>query len=196
LTSCDGRTLGTVLLALVVPVQASAGLISPPFASRVEMAGAIFAGTVSEVIPEHLDGTIVTRVHFRDVRYAKGSPLPGGVTRLTLLGGTVGDRIVVASKSVEFVAGRRYVVLSTADLGSRLNSWLPVIGSGGGLFHVEVDPTRMENVVSTYRGLPIAGVTNGGLEITGTSLMERNYGQRMTENDFLSALRDMDRSKK
>jgi hypothetical protein len=188
---------GAAALAVLLLLPSTAPGAAAPhtgFGSRVLRAGAIFAGTVTDMRWEQLDVVIVTHVSFRDVRYIKGGPPQSGVTRLTQVGGkTAEGRLLVPAGLPEFQIGRRYVVLAKEEMGPR-GSWIPLAALRGGLFHIERSDEGDEMYVSDSARRPIAGVQEGEIILASRESTEGTWNRRMSEEDFLSAIRKLVRN--
>jgi len=163
----------------------------------VRLAGVAFAGTVSAKSVEQLETTIVTHVHFTDVKFVKGAPKLGG-TRLALNGGVVGNRRVFSSGEPEFEIGKRYIVLAYGDFGSPRNSYLPIVGLFQGFFQLERDTRHGRTVVFDWAKRPVVRVDGHRLVVTGprgtvkghdakVAILppEEDPGTRMSEESFL-----------
>jgi hypothetical protein len=177
-------------LLLLLPAPAFAAPPHTSFGARVQRAGAIFAGTVTDMTWEQLDVVIVTHVSFREARFVKGHAIQGGVARLTQVRGKTSDGwITVPAGLPEFEIGQRYVVLAKEEMGPQ-GSWIPLAGLRGGLFHVERDGRGREFVSDSSRR-PIRGIRGGEIVLaTGSSDDERG-GSRVSEDEFLSVIRKL-----
>ena len=155
------RAVATTLLAsTLVLLHPASGLEVPgDIALLAKEAKVILAGTVDSIGCEWNKGrtTIVTRIALRDVIVIKGS-VDTNRTVLTLGGGRVGDEEIIREGEPHLRQGERYILLcSAADLGSELNSYLPIAGLNQGIFPVR--PSRRT-------GRPVV-IGNGDREVVG-----------------------------
>jgi len=177
--------------------------------------GFVFAGTVSALRVERVKGAIVTKVVFRDLRFAKGST-KGDSLVLSLAGGSIGDEIEVVDGQPSFDLGARYVVFALADRGSPGNSFMPVVGLYQGYFRVK-QGRGGARVVHDFRGLPVVAMIPDRVTVAcPDSLLPPNLrgrhfpshehkltrevlygsddpGTRLTEGELLEAVRGFSR---
>jgi hypothetical protein len=182
---------GAVALGLLLLLPAPVFAASPhtSFGARVQRAGAIFAGTVTDMTWEQRDVVIVTHVSFRDVRFVKGRALPEGIARITQVSSKPTDAWITVSAGLpEFEIGRRYVVLAKEEMGP-LGSWIPLAGLRGGLFHVERSASG--EFVSDSSRRPIAAIRVGEIVLANGSTHDERRGSRMSEDQFLSVIRNL-----
>jgi hypothetical protein len=194
-----------VALQLLTATPALASTAYPvDLLSCVREAGIVFAGTVSDVHPEKVSGTIVTRITFTDLAFAKGERDAEKIT-LSQEGGQVGDMgISVTPEMHQFLPGKRYVVLADADLGSPKNRWTPIVYYNQGVFPLEPEEPGRRLVIGGGR-LPAVGYREGHLvyfttqpnfrtagSIDGKVAAEIVYkdpGMRFSEKQFLKLIR-------
>jgi len=172
--------------------------------SCVREAGIVFAGTVSDVHPEKVRGTIVTRITFTDVVLAEGERNAEKIT-LSQEGGLLGDTgVSVTPEMYQFIPRRRYVVLADADLGSPKNRWTPIVYYNQGVFPLGPEKPGGRLVVGGGR-LPAVGYREGHLvyftiqpnfrtaaTVDGRVACEIVYkdpGTRFSEKQFLKLIR-------
>jgi hypothetical protein len=138
-TVCDGTQLLPMTLQSV--------------ASRAKIA---FAGTVDSIAYDAIDGQVVTRVHFRDVRFARGLGQGQEIT-VTLHGGIMNGEEIEVDGMPQFETSRRYSVLA-ADTGTKANSYMPIIGLNQGVFRIQPDPSSHRTVVHDLGGRPLVQI--------------------------------------
>jgi hypothetical protein len=133
------RSRWNFLIALALLIAANAyGTFVQRFSPQraATTAGVVFAGTVQSMQPVRLPTTILTKVVFTDLKFAKGAARSRSIT-LTLAGGQVDNDMIIADGQASFSEGERYIVFAFSDLGSEANSYLPVVGLYQGYFKVE-----------------------------------------------------------
>ncbi len=201
--------LGICLAIVTAVVPASSASVPYPvdLKSCVREAGYAFAGTVSSIQAEKVPSTIVTKVSFSDVVYAKGKGEAGTIV-LTMQGGKVdGMRIGISPSLPEFHVGERYIVLAANDLGSPANHYLPIVYFDQGVFQLMAGKPGGRLVVGGEI-CPVIGYRDGHLVyadkrnprqhsqtmLTGRGkvageIMAYDTGRRYTEKQFLDLIR-------
>jgi hypothetical protein len=182
-TAAFAAFLGLTVLA----ASPALGAAAPPtaFGLRVQRAGAIFAGTVTELTWEQRDVAFVTHVRFRDVRYVVGAPRGNGAPTE---GATTEGRLLVTAGLPEFKIGQRYIILAKEEMGPA-GSWIPLAAIRAGLFHVDWVGDSGETMVSDSARRPIGGIERG--EIILATQTARGEKRCMSEDEFLSAIRKL-----
>lgn len=174
------------VLALFLSLPSSAlAAPSTTFGARVQRAGAIFAGTATDLTWEQRDALFVTRVRFRDIRSVtahRHGTVPADETA------TQGELLVTAGLP-EFKIGQRYIILAKEEMGPA-GSWIPIAALRAGLFHVDWVGDSSETVVSDSARRPIAGIKDGEL-VLATRTARGDWNRCMTEEEFLSAIRKL-----
>jgi hypothetical protein len=153
--------LVTLMACLSFATQASCTLFWPvDLRACVHKAGVAFAGTVVGMRAERVPGTIVTRVTFSDVVFAKGGNDRSTLV-LTMEGGVVGNKGVSADDLPEFALSRRYIVLADADLGSQGNHYQPIVYFNQGFFPLLSASAGGASFVHDRVGRPVVGFRDG-----------------------------------
>src|SRR6185503_5800238 len=200
------RWVGLVLCLAIATATAPptwASLAYPvDLKSCVRAAGYVFAGTVSNKRAEKVPHTIVTRITFSDVVYAKGEGDANSIV-LTVVGGKVDDMGVGVSPGLPmFRLGERYIILAANDLGSPANEYLPIVYFNQGIFLLQSEKVGGPLVVG--QDLPVIGYRRGHLVYTAkrgsprrarteltakgkvaAEIMTFDTGRRYTEKQFL-----------
>jgi hypothetical protein len=192
---------------LVGGVEAHATMVRP-FAPKelFDHAGYVFSGKVMSVRGERLDGTIVSRIVFRDLYMIKGASRSDSLT-LTLEGGMADNDMIAVEGQPRFSVGQRYIVFATRDLGAE-GYHRPVLGLGQGCYSVATDGT-----VHSGAGWPVVGLTRGTVTVAVPNSMRpvpagqwvpeprsqdstlriiperQTLGKRMRESEFLEVVR-------
>jgi len=134
----------------------------------VEGAGVAFAGTVTNLQSERVRTSIVTRIVFSDVDYAKGHR-EGHSIVLTMNGGKLGNEGVFTIGLPEFEVHKRYIVLAKSDLGSERNGYNPVVYFNQGFFRVESEAGVGSPVIRDWAGRSVSAYRSGHLVVVGHS---------------------------
>jgi hypothetical protein len=201
--------LGLCLLAVAATAPAASASIAYPvdLKSCVREAGYAFAGTVSSIRAEKVPSTIVTKVAFSNVVYAKGKGEANTIV-LTMHGGEVDGMGIRMSPSLpEFHVGERCIVLAASDLGSPANGYLPIVYFNKGVFRLRAEKPGGRLVVGgeTY---PVIGYREGHLVYAdrkhspprsqtdftlggkvAAEIVTNDNGRRYTEKQFLDLIR-------
>jgi hypothetical protein len=192
------------LLALAHPAGAlTTGAVD--LKSCVRAAGVAFAGTVSSIRAEKLDGAIVTRITFSSVVYAKG-PYESHSLVLTSCGGEIDGYATTCEDEPGLQLHQRYIVLAKSDLGSRKNIYSPFVYLGEGLFALNPEktggPPVVHGIVGYRDGHVLVARRGGGLTPEfplyarpGVIAVEfvPDPGTRFDEKQFLDLIRKVDK---
>jgi hypothetical protein len=209
--------IASVLLwALSVASHCEASIVREmPPQQLVHYAKLAFAGTVIDTKPERLGETIVTRVVFSDLRFAKGKAATPTLT-LTLEGGRIGEEGISVSGQPGFLLGQRYIVLTTTDVGEVERELIPVVGLYQGVFRITKDGRGRSVVLDPFSRAVVRISADRLTVVLPDSLVSAKYrgrvdqperdedrhgspheivyerndpGTRLTEEEFLNALR-------
>jgi hypothetical protein len=148
----------------------------------------VFAGDVTSVTTEKAQGRILTRVVFKNLKFAKGEQAADSI-RLTLEGGRVGEELVVVDGQPEFEIGLRYIVFATT-VGGYLGQGpfaLRVVGMQQGCFRVIQAPTVTVTQVLDYDRRPVVQVSADKLTLVlPDSLIPPRLRALRAERDSIS----------
>jgi hypothetical protein len=198
--------LASLLTCLVTPASATQTWTQLDLAFIAKEAGVIFAGTVDSVryAMDPAGETALTRVYFGNLVYAKGNRKPGPLV-LTLRGGNTKEGRSIVVDQPEFEDSKRYIVLAHADLGSKENLYLPIIGLDSGFFPVVPDSSTDVAHVYDSKYRPVVQIKGRHLVVidkragraekaSGEPRIELldpsvDPGTRVSEGEFLRAVR-------
>lgn len=200
-------SIGIVLFPVSAEATLKAG--GMPLRDRVRLAGYAFAGTVDSMRTVRLP-TVVTLVHLSRLEVAKGDSLADTLT-LRMYGGVLDGVQYELLGAPRFKVGRRYVLLTTKDLGVE-PFYMPV--GDEGFYPLRNDSATGTLVVHDSEGRPVMGVIDGriialdrrsnrppgtdpippSLRVTEIRYRDEDDGKRMTEAEFLSAIRELIRA--
>lgn len=166
-----GRIVNAVAAACMLTLlsgaaDASQALKPLRLPDMVKRSTHIFAGTVrsTEAGPSEDGRTIVTRVTFERLRFAKGERRAPTIV-LTMYGGKYKgtERSYVGEPS--FIAGNRYIVMANRSLGTREDLYAPVVGHEKGVLRVVSAGTPGAGELHDYRGRPVVRITEDYFEV-------------------------------
>ena len=193
LVVCSPLVLALVLVMLLPPSMATAStVIEATLAEMVDIASYAFGGTVDSTVVCNESGRVLTRVHFSHLRWGKGAWNADTLT-LRMAGGTYGDKSYGVVGAPAFESGKRYVVLSRG-LGTRENSYLPIVGLWQGFFPLGWDSVAGEKVVRDHENRPLLRVDSGRIVVLGRWVFE-DPGTRVSEEQFLEEVQRISRLK-
>lgn len=206
----------TILATLFAPPAGASQSTRPLRLSEMTSRSSyIFAGTVMRQSTGLADDgrTVVTRVIFEQLRFAKGSSRGDSLT-ITMYGGVYGgsERSYVGEPT--FAVGTRYIVLASRGLGSRDDLYAPVIGHDRGVITVVPTDAKGHHELHDYRGRVLLGIQGGQLKVLRHPGAERqkrhnseqvpdsaslnlylelptDNGERLSEQELLRALRSL-----
>ncbi len=182
---------GLCVAGIVAVAQDAPALLSRmDLRTCVRTAGVAFAGTVTGIRAERLEGTVVTRVTFSDVVYAKGARSAKSLI-LTTCGGEVDGESIWCEDEPVFHLHQRYILLAAADLGSHRNGYSSIVGANQGMFLLEAEKPGGRPVVPG-----VIGYRNGRLlmkERRADPTVRPDPGSRFNEKQFLDLIRKVDK---
>jgi hypothetical protein len=150
----------TILLLSLIHVAPSSGQCergSRSFESDIEWADLIFTGTFDRSEVFKGPGTIITRHHFSQVHYIKGT---GPKDKLVLAQGSgqIGDEETTAEDALDFRPGRRYVAYAHKGEGKDTAAHLALYACVVNLFGIWAETPSGSQVVHVGNGSPLLAI--------------------------------------
>ena len=181
-----GWTVGILVLLVVWQTRVGAlTAIQRTFAELVGLADCVLIGTVTRVTSAlGTDGEkIYTYVTFADLEVIKGE-VPDTSYVLRIRGGTVDTQREVYPGLPQLEVGGRYLLFVQGNF----RDLFPVVGLAQGVFRVEWDPERQQEVVRTLQDQAHARISGGespeqqlASSLSETSMTVEAFVQRIHE---------------
>jgi hypothetical protein len=169
-------------LAFTIATTHATTVIPPTFDQLVNDAEMIFEGTVSSMKSEWAgqgsERHIVTYVTFKIEDPIKGSP--GPETTLRMFGGTVDGQTIEVADAPRFKVGDRDILFVEHN-GTQ---FIPLVGIMNGRFHVQVDESGLNEIISKDNGAPLAQLKQLGQDESAAVA-----GKPLSKVEFKAAIR-------
>ncbi len=126
----------------------------------------VLAGTVTrtDTAPDSATGTIVTRVTFRQLAFAKGSA-DGDSLVLRNYGGEYQGSSFEMVGQTHFERGQRYICFVRGGLGTARDGFPTILDGALGVLRVLKDPRTHRSMVATHSGHFVTAVDTAGVSL-------------------------------